>query len=109
MMMYVSIGYMQCDENHGAVGMKTRGEIVEWRHNRSGKPIDKSRGRHNRLWRLRLISQGLASRRTDKLKMGFKEPKRITLIFLFNQQLLFHGNFPLLQGSSIDLIINKLK
>jgi hypothetical protein len=29
MMMYVSIGYMQCDENHGAVGMKTRGEIVE--------------------------------------------------------------------------------
>jgi hypothetical protein len=65
------------DEKQGAFGTKTRVEMAEgWN--------DATIGVENRL-----ISQGLAPRRTDKLKMGFKEPQRINLIFLLNQQLPF--------------------
>ncbi|GAU47166.1 hypothetical protein TSUD_28890 [Trifolium subterraneum] len=66
------------DEDRGAVGTKTRVVMVDMvgiRHNRGGKPIDKLRERHNQLWRLRLMSQGLAPRRTDKLKFRMYESR----------------------------------
>jgi hypothetical protein len=50
--------------------------VVEGRQNRGGRPIDKSWRRHNRLFRLRLISQGLVPWRADKLKIRFRELKR---------------------------------
>jgi hypothetical protein len=77
------VGMFQGDEKSRSGRNKTRLETVKRRHNRGGKLIDKLRGRHNWLWRHRLISKRLAPRQTDKLKIRFEELMTLSHIIYF--------------------------